>query len=123
MIRLLGLNRGYMPGETLDFQYSIKDIPIATILAIETSVLWVTEGKGNEDLGVHCFERITGDSITSHDWKQPKPIRIGLPDCPLSYEGKLLKIRWCIRVRVYLDDGTELVAQEPFYLGTLTREI
>jgi hypothetical protein len=35
----------------------------------------------------------------------------------------LLKISWCVRARFFLNDGTELMAQQPFYLGTVTREI
>jgi len=123
MIRLLGLHKGYLPRESLGFHYSISGIETTSIIAIEASVVWFTEGKGSEDIGVHCFQRLTGDSITQHDWMQPMEIQTELPDAPLSYEGRLLKIRWCVRVRVYVTDGSELVAQEPFYLGSITKEI
>ena len=123
MIRLHGLHRGYMPSESLEFHYTVNNIDTTSISAIEASVVWFTEGKGSEDIGVHCFQRLTGDSITRHDWMQPMVIKSELPDAPLSYEGTLVKIRWCIRVRVYLVDGTEMVAQEPFYLGSITKEV
>ena len=123
MIQLLGFQPGYMPGDELKFRVQLQAIEVSSLTAIETSVVWFTEGKGNEDLGVHFFQRLTGDAIQERDWTQPQSVESILPDSPLSYEGRLLKIRWCIRVRVYLADGTDLVAQEPFYLGTETKEI
>jgi hypothetical protein len=123
MIELTGFQPGYMPNQELRFQFTIRDLDIGLISAIEASVVWVTDGKGNEDLGVHFFQRLTGEAISDRDWSEPQSLSTILPESPLSYEGRLLKIRWCIRVRLYLNDGNELVAQEPFYLGTNTREI
>ena len=123
MIRLLGLQPTYMPQDILEFEYRIANIQESTISAVEVSVVWLTEGKGTEDLGVHFFQRLTGSSIASSDWSIPQQVQVPLPDSPLSYEGRLLKISWCVRVRFYLNDGTELVAQQPFYLGTVTREV
>ncbi|MDZ4851060.1 MAG: hypothetical protein SGI77_17370 [Pirellulaceae bacterium] len=123
MIQLLGFQPGYMPGDELVFQYKLVSIDPTAILAIEASVVWFTEGKGNEDLGVHFFQRLTREAITDRDFSQPQLISTLLPESPISYEGRLLKIRWCIRVRLYLNDGTDLVAQEPFYLGTVTKEL
>ena len=123
MIRLLGLQPTYMPHDVLEFEYRISNIQKNTISAVEVSVVWLTEGKGTEDLGVHFFQRLTGNSIAASDWSIPQQLQVPLPDSPLSYEGRLLKISWCVRVRFYLNDGTELVAQQPFYLGTITREV
>jgi len=123
MIRLLGLQPTYMSHDVLEFEYRISNIHQNTISALEVSVVWLTEGKGTEDLGVHFFQRLTGYSLAASDWSLPQKVQVPLPDSPLSYEGKLLKISWCVRVRFYLNDGTELVAQQPFYLGTVTREV
>ena len=123
MIRLLGLQPTYMPQDVLEFEYRIANIQQNTISAVEVSVVWLTEGKGTEDLGVHFFQRLTGNSLAASDWSIPQKVQVPLPDSPLSYEGRLLKISWCVRVRFYLNDGTELVAQQPFYLGTVTREV
>ncbi len=123
MIRLLGLQPTYMSHDVLEFDYRISSVQQNTISAIEVSVVWLTEGKGTEDLGVHFFQRLTGNSLAASDWSHPQKVQVPLPDSPLSYEGKLLKISWCVRVRFYLNDGTELVAQQPFYLGTVTREV
>ena len=123
MIRLLGLQPTYMSQDVLEFDYRIANIQQNTISAVEVSVVWLTEGKGTEDLGVHFFQRLTGNSLAASDWSIPQKVQVPLPDSPLSYEGRLLKISWCVRVRFYLNDGTELVAQQPFYLGTVTREV
>ncbi len=123
MIRLLGLQPTYMSHDVLEFEYRISNIHQSTIAALEVSVVWLTEGKGTEDLGVHFFQRLTGNSLAASDWSLPQKVQVPLPDSPLSYEGRLLKISWCVRVRFYLNDGTELVAQQPFYLGTVTREV
>lgn len=123
MIRLLGLQPTYMSQDDLEFEYRIANIQQNTISAVEVSVVWLTEGKGTEDLGVHFFQRLTGNSLAASDWSIPQKVQVPLPDSPLSYEGRLLKISWCVRVRFYLNDGTELVAQQPFYLGTVTREV
>ena len=123
MIRLLGLQPTYMSHDVLEFEYRISNIHQNTISALEVSVVWLTEGKGTEDLGVHFFQRLTGNSLAASDWSLPQKVQVPLPDSPLSYEGQLLKISWCVRVRFYLNDGTELVAQQPFYLGTVTREV
>ncbi len=123
MIRLLGLQPTYMSQDVLEFEYRIANIQQNTISAVEVSVVWLTEGKGTEDLGVHFFQRLTGNSLAASDWSIPQKVQVPLPESPLSYEGRLLKISWCVRVRFYLNDGTELVAQQPFYLGTVTREV
>lgn len=123
MIRLVGLQPCYEPNETLEFEYRLGRWACDKVSAIETSVVWYTEGKGTEDLGVHFFERNSGQTVAQRDWQAAQHIETKLPAAPLSYEGRLLKIRWSIRVRAFLNDGTELIAQQPFYLGSLTREV
>ncbi len=123
MIRLLGLQPMYMPHDLLEFEYRVSNVDQNSISAVEASVVWLTEGKGTEDLGVHSFQRLTGNALVVTDWSIPQKVQVPLPDSPLSYEGRLVKISWCVRVRFYLNDGTELVAQQPFYLGTITREV
>ncbi len=122
-IRLLGLQPAYMPNEVLEFEYSVSNIDRSMISATEVSVIWLTEGKGSEDMGVHFFQRISGSSLSSIDWDKAQRVEVPLPESPLSYEGKIVSISWGVRVRFYLNDGTELVAQEPFYLGTITKAI
>jgi hypothetical protein len=44
-----------------------------------------------------------------------------LPNSPLSYEGTIVKVVWCVRVRVFLDRGKEFSAEWPFQLGRVPR--
>lgn len=122
-IELLGIQPGYMPSERLEFEYRLQNLPASAINSVEASVVWYTEGKGSEDLGVHFFQRLTGIDIAAIDWNVARRLVTELPASPLSYEGRLLKIRWCIRVRVYLNDGREIKGEQPFYLGSITKEI
>ncbi len=34
-----------------------------------------------------------------------------------------MKIRWCVRLRLFLKGGREISAEQPFYLGHVTREV
>ena len=80
------------------------------------SVLWHTEGKGDEDLAVHFFRRYDVSDLQSIRGGESQPIQCRLPASPLSYRGTLIKIQWGVRVRVFVDDGPEAVAQHPFYV-------
>ena len=35
---------------------------------------------------------------------------------PLSYHGLLIRLTWCVRLRLYLTGGREIVTEQPFYL-------
>jgi hypothetical protein len=123
-IRLLSLQQGLEPGETLDFEYCLKRVSLDTIDRLELSVMWYTEGKGSEDLGVHLFQKLTREQLAEGlPLDEPRHVSTVLPSHPLSYEGRLMKIRWCIRLRLYLDNGREITAEKPFYLGHLTLEV
>ena len=122
-LRLLGLQPRLEPGETLEFEYCIKRVSEKLIDSLEASVMWYTEGKGSEDLGVHFFERLTGQELAIQPLTQSRKIATILPCSPLSYEGRLLKIRWCVRLRLFLTDRREIATERAFYLGHLTREV
>lgn len=122
-LRLLSFQHGMEPAETLEFEYCLKRITAEMVDRLEVSVMWYTEGKGSEDLGVHYFESLSGTSLTSRSINEPRQVTTVLPSHPLSYEGRLMKIRWCIRLRLYLRDGREISAEQPFYLGHLTLEV
>jgi hypothetical protein len=122
-LRLLSLHPGLEPGDTLDFEFSIHRVPAESIDGLEASVLWTTEGKGSEDIGVHFFERLSGSQLSERPLPEPHVLSTRLPLCPLSYEGRLMKIRWCVRLRLFLHGGREISAEQPFYLGNVTREV
>ena len=42
-----------------------------------------------------------------------------LPSSPLSYTGQLFSVRWCVRVRLFLRRGREIVQDAPFVLGSV----
>ncbi len=109
----------HQPGETLRGEYQIDAIDPTEIRAVELSILWYTEGKGEEDLAVHYFERLTAEDAESVALHELRRFQTDLPNSPLSYEGVLVKIRWCVRVRVFLRNGKEFVAERPFQLGEI----
>lgn len=111
------LDRCYEPLDPLAVRYegeglAADDPP----RAVEHSVLWYTEGKGEEDLGVHFFERVV-------DPERLPPAASGarfdvvLPASPLSYEGVIVKVRWCVRVRYFFAAGRDFVSEHEFSVG------
>ena len=107
----------FQPGDFLKCEYIVTLRPEHEIQAIETSVIWLTEGKGDSDIGVHFFERRQKQSLTSETFKQPQRIGTVLPASPLSYEGHILKIRWCVRVRLFLPGIEQITEDQYFQLG------
>ena len=110
-------SRVYQPGDALRGEYQIDAVDPADIRAVELSVLWFTEGKGDEDLSVHYFERLTADDTQPAALHELRRFQTMLPNSPLSYEGVLVRIRWCVRVRVFLRQGRDYVAERDFQLG------
>jgi len=109
--------RAYRPGETLSGQYVLDSVASQDLTAIEVSVMWTSEGKGDEDLAVHEFSRRDIEEGEWFDTRQPGKFSTTLPNSPLSYEGVIVKLRWCVRVRVFLRQGGELVGEREFRLG------
>jgi hypothetical protein len=109
--------RVHHPGETLRGEYQIDAIDPANIRAVELSVLWYTEGKGDEDLAVHYFERLMADDAEPPSLHELRRFEVTLPNSPLSYEGVLIKIRWCVRLRVFVRQGKDFVSERDFQLG------
>lgn len=108
--------RSYQPGEWVTAEYRLSDGGGERLRAVERSVLWYTEGKGEEDIGVHHFERFaTGESIAA---VVPEgSFAVQLPASPLSYEGVIVKIRWCVRLRIFFESGRDHVSEHVFVVG------
>lgn len=109
-------DRRYFPLDDVAIRYEVEGIAEGMPHAVEHSVLWYTEGKGEEDLGVHFFERIVDrrrlpPAVTS------ERITTRLPPSPLSYEGVIVKIRWCVRVRFFFPGGRDFVSEHEFTVG------
>lgn len=109
----------FEPGEALEFEYQIDAVEPEDVQAVEASVLWYTEGKGDEDLAVHYFERRLPADAEDGNLCPLRQVATVLPNSPLSYSGAIVKIRWCVRVRVFLRRGKETFLELPFQLGTV----
>jgi hypothetical protein len=107
----------FEPGEVLAAAFQIDAVDPHEVSAVEISVLWFTEGTGDEDLAVHFFERLTADSLPDLNLNEWRRFQTILPNSPLSYEGLSVKICWCIRVRVFLLGGRDFIAEKIFQLG------
>ncbi len=110
---------GYPPGAALAGSFWVRGVTADEIKAVETSVLWYTEGKGDEDMAVHAFWRT---SVEANQWIAPNRanrFETMLPQTPLSYSGAILKVRWCVRVRAFLHGGREIIGERAFQLGRL----
>lgn len=111
-------DRVYDPGENIAVRYRILAAGDDRVRALEHSIAWYTEGKGEEDLGVHFFERLAdrGSLATA---RAGGSFATRLPLSPLSYEGVIVKIRWCARVRLFFAGGRDFVSEHVFELGRI----
>src|SRR3990172_612530 len=119
VIRLDGDGPVYRPGATFSGQYWIESLESSQVKAIEVSVLWHSEGKGDEDMAVHEFWRRDAEDGRPIDSSQPERFSTTLPNSPLSYEGQIVKVRWCVRVRAFPYRGKEVVGERVFQLGSV----
>jgi len=110
--------RIYAPEQELAARYDVEGVLCDTVRAVEQSVLWYTEGKGEEDLGVHHFRRF--EAAAERAEAVPSgTVTVRLPASPLSYEGVIVKIRWCVRLRLFFATGRDFVSEHMFDLGHL----
>lgn len=111
----------YRTDDTLAGEFRLTtDLP-EEIKAVELSVMWYTVGQGEEDMSVHHFERIAGEEGVWNDFSAPRRFSTELPQSPLSYDGILVKVCWCVRVRAFLPRGKEKVEEISFRLGQVPR--
>ena len=110
----------YQPGERLTGRYSVEGMQLRSARAVELSILWYTAGKGEEDLSVHHFERLVDETAKPLDLRVPHRFATVLPASPLSYDGIIVKVCWCVRVRVFLSQGQDTVTETAFRLGNVS---
>jgi hypothetical protein len=110
--------RQYEPGDTLAVRYVVEGCEGETIRAVEHSVVWYTEGKGEEDLAAHFFARVTDRAVLAAAGREGA-FETTLPGSPLSYEGLIVKIRWCVRVRLFFANGRDFVSEHVFLVGRI----
>jgi hypothetical protein len=116
---IVGPERSFAAGDELVCEYQIDAVEPTEIQAVEASVLWYTLGKGEEDLGVHFFERRLPADAEQGDLRPMRRLRTRLPNSPLSYRGAIINIQWCVRLRLFLRRGREYVIEQPFTLGSV----
>ena len=116
---LVGLRRQYSAGDELVCEYQFDAVAADEIQSVEASILWFSEGKGDEDLGVHYFERRLPADADEGDLRPLRRLRVTLPNSPLTYRGAILNIQWCIRVRLFLRSGKDYLQELPFTLGSV----
>ena len=129
----------FEPREVVTGTFRTVDVAPEEISRLEFSVLWFTEGKGDEDLGVHFFKSLEG--LEEDRGGEPEPgagsaanqvslqssdeegstyfFSVALPSSPLTWHGKILKIYWCVRVRLYLKNGREVMSEREFNVGKI----
>ena len=110
--------RQYAPADRLVVRYVVDGCDGEKIRAVEHSVVWYTEGKGEEDLGVHFFERVAERRRDAARVREGG-IETTLPASPLSYEGVIVKIRWCVRIRIFFAGGRDFVSEHVFVVGRI----
>lgn len=116
-LQLSDARREFMPGDELECRYQVDAVDRRDIVAVEASVLWRTEGKGEEDMAVHFFRRRIPSDALEADLRALDSFRTILPNSPLSYDGAILKLHWCVRVRVFVRGGKDGHAELRFRLG------
>jgi hypothetical protein len=109
----------YQTGERLTGKYLVDASQPWAMRAVELSVLWYTTGKGEEDMAVHHFERHVDEATRPLDLRMPRRFSTVLPASPLSYDGQIVRVCWCVRLRLFLPQGQESLAEIPFRLGSV----
>jgi hypothetical protein len=107
----------YRPGDQLTGRFMVDGTQPTAVRSAELSVMWYTAGQGEEDMAVHHFERLVDEPTLRLDLRVPRRFATFLPPSPLSYDGQIVKVCWCVRVRVFLPYGQESSAEVPFQLG------
>jgi hypothetical protein len=108
----------FRPGALLAGGHAVEPQENRRLQTVELSILWHTAGAGATDLGICHYEDFAaadGDDLSLYS---PGSFSARLPDGPPSYEGKSFQIRWMLRLRLRYADGTEIVGELPFRLGS-----
>jgi hypothetical protein len=120
-IDILRADSPFGAGDLLRGSFVVDDVEQNEVRSAELSVMWYTVGKGEEDLGVHYFQRFATDGPDAVDLSRRREFRTLLPPAPLSYDGVIVKVCWCARLRIFLGRGRQHVVEAPFQLGIVER--
>lgn len=116
-LKLDAVTGAYQPGQRLAGHFVAENAAPWPVASAELSLLWYTAGQGEEDFAVHYFERYVDEPGRPLDLRLPHRFAASLPPSPLSYEGRIVKVCWCVRLRVFPQQGPEVVQEVAFRLG------
>lgn len=116
-LRIERADQALAPGDLLRGSFCVESQHVPLVRSAEISVMWYTAGKGDEDFGVHCFERYTAEGPEAVELGRRREFRTLLPEYPLSYDGVIVKVCWCARLRLFLHHGRQHVVEASFRLG------
>ena len=109
----------YQPGERLSGRFMVDGSKPWGVRAAELSVLWYTSGQGEEDFSVHYFDRLVDEPGRPLDLRVPRRFATELPASPWSYDGQIVKVCWCVRLRLSLPHGQESLTEVAFRVGNV----
>lgn len=118
-LKLDAATGAYQPGERLGGHFLVESAAPWPVASAELSLLWYTAGQGDEDFAVHYFERYVDEPERPLDLRLPHRFAAVLPPSPLSYDGRIVKVCWCVRLRVFPQQGPEVVQEISFRLGEI----
>ena len=102
-ISIEGSRTDFEPGETL--RGRVEWFGQETPDALEVRLLWYTEGRGDQDVGVARTLRIEGLASTGS-----RDFEFELPAGPYSCSGRLISICWAVEATLDPDDQTQRTA-------------
>jgi hypothetical protein len=90
-IEIQGGANAFLPGETLEGTVSWQlDAPAETV---ELRLLWYTQGKGDQDVGVVSVVPFASPGLADR-----RAFRVRIPEGPYSFSGKLISLLWALEV-------------------------
>jgi hypothetical protein len=107
----------FWPGDRLAGRYRVVGVDPADLTAVEVSVHWFTEGKGDADVGVHNYDKHGSDGGAAAEGI----FATTLPPGPWSYDGLVVKVVWCVQVRATRRRGKPVEGIAYFWLGDVAR--
>ncbi|MGI9457101.1 MAG: hypothetical protein ACR2NU_11115 [Aeoliella sp.] len=118
-VRVAASDTPFKPGDLLRGSFAVDESSANDVRSAELSVVWYTAGKGEEDFAVHYFERFPAEGPDAVDLTRRREFRTLLPDAPLSYDGAIVKVCWCARLRLFMQRGRQHVVEASFCLGNV----
>ncbi|HTG36146.1 MAG TPA: hypothetical protein VLB76_24750 [Thermoanaerobaculia bacterium] len=79
----------FLPGETVEGTVAWHFDGPAT--SVELRLLWYTEGKGDQDIGV-----VETVPFADPEMEEIRPFHVCLPKGPFSFSGRLISLAWAL---------------------------